>query len=61
MSDLMKSSLESNVTGYYNINSGMFSKGTTFFTVETTGTIFGLELGKLYKVERRFNHFKCLY
>jgi len=57
----LTASLEAHVTGFEIQGKGMFSNGTTFFIVESEGTLTGFEPGKKYRVERRFKHFKSLY
>ena len=56
-----KGLLDSRIIGYRVHKEGMFSKGTTYYTIETTSTLPGYERNRAYKVDRRFNDYKRLY
>lgn len=53
--------LDCHITGHFTEKES-YLKSVTFYTVETSSSLTTLyEVGKLYKVNRRFNDFKKLY
>jgi len=54
-------SLNVKIVGSRRAGGSFYSKGVNYYVLETISTLPDFQPNKVYKVDRRFDHFKMLY